>query len=82
MAEESHSKETIRGSKQKNDSNAVQNRFLDELIQSKKTVKVYMINKFQLQGKIVGYDTYMLSLVDLSGKQQTLYKTAISTIEI
>ena len=52
------------------------------LLQAKKTqarLVVFLMNGFQLRGVITGFDSFVVTL-DSDGKQQLIYKHAISTI--
>jgi host factor-I protein len=40
---------------------------------------VFLVNGFQLRGTVTGFDTFTVVL-DSEGKQQLIYKHAISTI--
>jgi len=42
-------------------------------------VTVYLISGFQIRGIICGFDNYVI-IIESEGKQQMLYKHAISTI--
>ena len=42
-------------------------------------VTVFLINGFQLRGAVTGFDCFVVVL-DTEGKQQVIYKHAISTI--
>ena len=42
-------------------------------------VTVFLVNGFQLRGTIRGFDSFVV-FVDSEGKQQMIYKHAISTI--
>ena len=42
-------------------------------------VTVYLTNGFQLRGTVRAFDNYVL-ILDVDGKQQMVYKHAISTI--
>jgi host factor-I protein len=42
-------------------------------------VTLFLMNGFHMRGTIVGYDTFVVVL-DSEGKQQVVYKHAISTI--
>ena len=42
-------------------------------------VTMFLMNGFQLRGTITGYDAFVVVL-DSEGKQQVIYKHAISTI--
>ena len=43
------------------------------------SVTVFLVNGFQLRGTITGFDNFTVVL-DSDGKQQVIYKHAISTI--
>ena len=49
------------------------------LLKEKIPVTVIMVNGFQMRGEIRGFDNFVV-LVDADGKQQMIYKHAISTI--
>lgn len=57
----------------------LQDSFLNRARQERVPVTVFLTNGFQLRGLIRGFDTFVLML-DSDGKQQMLYKHAISTI--
>ena len=42
-------------------------------------VTLFLMNGFQLRGTITGYDAFVVVL-DTEGKQQVIYKHAISTV--
>ena len=42
-------------------------------------ITVYLTNGFKIRGQIKGFDNYVI-IVDTEGKQQMIYKHAISTI--
>ena len=42
-------------------------------------VTVFLVNGFQLRGNVTGFDSFTVVL-DSDGKQQVIYKHAISTI--
>ena len=42
-------------------------------------VTVFLVNGFQLRGTVRGFDSFVV-FVDSEGKQQMIYKHAISTI--
>lgn len=60
--------------KQKN----MQEVFLNTLRKDKVFVTVFLMNGFQLKGLIKSYDNYTV-LLETDGKQQLVYKHAIST---
>ena len=43
-------------------------------------VTVFLVNGFQLRGSVTGFDSFTVVL-STDGKQQVIYKHAISTIE-
>ncbi|MEK4418561.1 RNA chaperone Hfq [Bacillus sp. FSL K6-0268] len=60
---------------------SLQNRLLQEVMQEKKNVTLILLKGFHIKGKIQGYDVYSI-LVEVEGKQQLVYKHAISTIRL
>ena len=52
---------------------------LNTLRKERSDVTVFLTNGFQIKGKIKGYDNFVL-IVDSDGKQQMVYKHAVSTI--
>lgn len=57
----------------------LQDRFLNAARKERTVVTVFLVNGFQLRGVIAAFDSYMLQL-ESDGKQQFIYKHAISTI--
>lgn len=57
----------------------LQERFLLRARREAMPVTLFLMNGFQLRGVITGYDAFVLVL-DSDGKQQMIYKHAISTI--
>lgn len=57
----------------------VQDTVLSALRRTAARVTVFLINGFQLRGVITAFDPYVVVLVS-DGKQQIIYKHAISTI--
>ena len=57
----------------------LQDAILKEVRREKVPVTLFLMNGFQMRGTIVGYDTFVVVL-DSEGKQQVVYKHAISTI--
>jgi host factor-I protein len=53
--------------------------FLNRARAEKLSVTVFLMNGFQLRGVVRGYDSYTV-VIDTDGKQQLIYKHAISTI--
>jgi len=57
----------------------LQDTFLNRTRQDRVPVTVFMTNGFQMRGEIRGFDNFVV-LVDSEGKQQMIYKHAISTL--
>jgi host factor-I protein len=58
---------------------AIQEPLLDNLCRKRTAVTVFLVNGFQLRGEVRGYDPFVVVLY-ADGKQQMVYKHAISTI--
>lgn len=56
----------------------MQDTFLNSLRKNNTYVTVFLLNGFQLKGLIKSYDNYTV-LLESDGKQQLIYKHAIST---
>ena len=56
-----------------------QDQFLNQTRKSRTLVTVFLMNGFQMRGTITGYDPFVVVL-DSDGRQQVIYKHAISTI--
>lgn len=56
----------------------IQDQFLNTLRKEKMPVRVYLLNGFQLSGQVKAFDNFTVVL-DSDGKQQLIYKHAIST---
>lgn len=57
----------------------LQDAFLSAARRDKLTVVVFLMNGFQMKGVIRGFDSFVV-IMDSDGKQQMIYKHAISTI--
>ena len=57
----------------------LQDAILKELRRDKVPVTLFLMNGFQLRGTVSGYDNFVVVLVT-DGKQQMIYKHAISTL--
>lgn len=53
--------------------------FLTKTRKQNVPVTVFLVNGFQLRGNVTGFDSFTVVL-DTDGKQQVIYKHAISTI--
>ena len=56
-----------------------QDTFLSAVRRDRSTVVVFLMNGFQMKGIVRGFDSFVVML-DTDGKQQMIYKHAISTI--
>ncbi len=57
----------------------LQDIFLTRARRDRVPVTMFLMNGFQLRGVITGFDAFVV-LVDSDGRQQVIYKHAISTI--
>ncbi|MTH51806.1 RNA chaperone Hfq [Bacillus mangrovi] len=56
----------------------IQDQFLNQLRKDGVFVTVFLLNGFQLRGLVKGFDNFTVML-ETEGKQQLIYKHAIST---
>ncbi|WP_445487337.1 RNA chaperone Hfq [Niallia sp. 03133] len=56
----------------------IQDQFLNQLRKDGTSVTVFLLNGFQIRGLIKGFDNFTV-LFESEGKQQLVYKHAIST---
>ena len=57
----------------------LQEAILNEVRKEKIPITLFLMNGFQLRGVITGFDSFVVVLVS-EGKQQMIYKHAISTL--
>ena len=57
----------------------LQDTFLNQARRERVMVTVFLMNGFQLRGTVRGFDSFVV-FVDSDGRQQMIYKHAISTI--
>ena len=57
----------------------LQDLFLSRARRSREPVTMFLMNGFQMRGRITGFDPFVVVL-DTEGKQQIIYKHAISTV--
>lgn len=57
----------------------VQDQLLNQIYKGNQSVTVFLVNGFQMRGKITGFDSFVV-ILDTEGKQQMIYKHAISTV--
>ncbi|EZP78142.1 RNA-binding protein Hfq [Parageobacillus genomosp. 1] len=56
----------------------IQDQFLNQLRKDGTQVTVFLLNGYQLKGYVKGFDNFTV-LLEVHGKQQLIYKHAIST---
>lgn len=59
----------------------LQDTFLNKARKDKISVTVFLVNGFQFKGMVRGFDNFTINLVDTEGRQNIVYKHAISTIQ-
>ncbi len=57
----------------------LQDVFLNQVRKEKTYITVFLLSGFQIKGLVTGFDSYTVVL-DCEGKQELIYKHAISTI--
>ena len=57
----------------------LQEAILQEVCREKVPVTLFLMNGFQLRGTVAGFDSFVVVLIS-DGKQQMIYKHAISTL--
>lgn len=57
----------------------LQDQFLNEVRKEHIMLTVFLMNGFQLKGVVTGFDSFVVTVIS-EGKQQMIYKHAISTI--
>ena len=57
----------------------LQDVFLNQVRKDRMPITVFLVNGYQIRGIVKGFDNYTIVL-DSEGKQQMIYKHAISTI--
>lgn len=59
--------------------NNLQEIFLTQARRERRSVTMFLMNGFQMRGTITGFDPFVV-ILDSEGRQQVIYKHAISTI--
>ena len=57
----------------------LQDAFLNYIRREKIPVTLFLMNRFQLRGVVRSFDSFVV-LIDADGRQQMIYKHAISTV--
>ena len=58
---------------------SLQDEFLKSALKENIPVTTYLTNGFQFRGTVTGFDNYVV-LLDVEGRQNLVYKHAISTV--
>lgn len=57
----------------------LQDAFLNQVRKDKILVTIFLVNGFQIKGLVKGFDNFTV-IAELDGRQQLVYKHAISTV--
>ena len=57
----------------------LQDSFLNQVRKENVGVTIHLVNGFQIKGNVRGFDNFTV-ILDVMGKQQMIYKHAISTL--
>lgn len=57
----------------------LQDAFLNVIRQQAQPVTIFLMNGFQMRGIVRGFDNFVV-ILDVEGRQQMIYKHAISTV--
>ncbi len=57
----------------------LQDNFLNQVRKNNIPITLFLINGFQIKGLVKGFDNFTI-VMDIDGKQQLIYKHAVSTI--
>jgi host factor-I protein len=57
----------------------LQDAFLNQVRKDKILVTIFLVNGFQIKGLVKGFDNFTV-IVEMDGRQQLVYKHAISTV--
>lgn len=57
----------------------LQDLFLNKARKENKDVTIFLLNGYQIKGAVKGFDNYTI-IIESEGKQQLIYKHAVSTI--
>ncbi len=57
----------------------LQDVFLNQVRKEHVPITIYLVNGYQLKGFVKGFDNYTI-VMEMDGKQQLVYKHAVSTI--
>lgn len=57
----------------------LQDIFLNQVRKEKTQITIFLVSGYQIKGYVKGFDSYTI-VMDSEGKQQMIYKHAVSTI--
>ena len=57
----------------------LQDTFLNNVRKSNTPVSIHLVNGFQIKGLVKGFDNFVI-MMDVMGRQQMVYKHAVSTV--
>lgn len=57
----------------------LQDIFLNQVRKEKTSITIFLVSGYQIKGYVKGFDSYTI-VMDSEGKQQMIYKHAVSTI--
>ena len=57
----------------------LQDNFLNQMRKENRAVSIHLLNGFQMKGYVKGFDNFTV-ILEVAGKQNLVYKHAISTI--
>jgi len=59
----------------------LQDQFLNQVRKENLPVTIFLVNGYQLKGIVKGFDNFTIAMMDSEGRQQLVYKHAISTVQ-
>jgi len=59
----------------------LQDLFLNQVRKENLPVTIFLVNGYQLKGIVKGFDNFTIAMMDSEGRQQLVYKHAISTVQ-
>ncbi len=59
----------------------LQDTFLNQVRKENMPVTIFLVNGYQLKGIVKGFDNFTIIMVDADGRQQLVYKHAVSTVQ-
>jgi len=59
----------------------LQDLFLNQVRKENLPVTIFLVNGYQLKGIVKSFDNFTIAMMDSEGRQQLVYKHAVSTIQ-